>query len=106
MGLETPLEHSTQTRPLKQKDSTKIKKVEESPQKKYEVDICLEKENACEDNVLPEITPALHSNPISEKKVAEYRTAQRKSDREGFSIGKSMKRRDTMVETTKNGGME
>lgn len=49
----------------------------------------------------------LHSHPISEKKVADYKTYQKKSDREGFSIGKAMKRRDTMAETTtKNGGME
>ncbi len=57
--------------------------------------------------MLPDISPVLDSHPKSEKKVAEYKTVQRKSDREGFSITKTMKRRDTMFDTgIKNGGNE
>lgn len=41
----------------------------------------------------------MSSNHLSEKKVQKYQTAQRRSDREGVSIGKVMKRRDTMGES-------
>ena len=54
-----------------------------------------EKEEIQSSNGLPEISPkeiTLNSNLMGEKKAYQYRTSQRRSERESYSIVKSKRR--------------